>query len=104
MMIKVVNDSKTMSQIPDVVSSHMTRLNESLQLALEVATEQYRELGGWERALLDEDTKVDPELALVGKLMVDAKRKEMWRVGSKTPGCVKEKEEGVETGAEGPVL
>jgi hypothetical protein len=104
MMIKVVNDSKMMSQIPDVVSSHMTRLNESLQLALEVATEQYRELGGWERALLDEDTKVDPELALVGKLMVDAKRKEMWRVGSKTPGGVKEKEEGVETGAEDPVL
>jgi hypothetical protein len=105
MMMKVVDDSKTMSQIPDVVSSHMTKLNESLQLVLDVAEKQYRELGGWDKALLDENTQVDPELALVGKLMVDAKEREMWRVGSKTKGDLEEKKEEEERpGGEGEVL
>jgi len=84
MMMRVVDDGTAVSQIPGVVTAHMTKLDESLELALGVAKEQFRKLGGWERALLDEDTEVDLGLALAGKVILEASAKGTGRFGYRT--------------------
>ncbi|KAF2683770.1 hypothetical protein K458DRAFT_431978 [Lentithecium fluviatile CBS 122367] len=76
MMMKVVADREGVSQMPDMVRNHMTKLDELLGLALSMATNQFRELDGWEQALLDNDFEVDAGLALLGKLTLDARERE----------------------------